>query len=1117
MRFKLVGAVLALSTALSALAAPSAPLGPVTNPLWLRQSAISPDGKQIAFTFQGNLYIVPAGGGTARLLVANGNHVAAPVWSPDGKLLAYAADLYGNNDVFLVSAEGGPSRRLTAHSAGETPIAFTPDGKSVLFSATRQDARASMAFPSPALGELYQVGIDGGRRPEQIFSEPAMAGRYNKAGSQLVYEDWKGYENASRKHHISPVARDIWLWDAKTGQHRKLTSTGGENRNPVWSADEKSVYYLSEKSGSFNVWKMPLDNPAATRQITNFTKNPVRFLSVAGDGTLSFGFDGELYTMAGDAATPQKVGIAVAADAMVPRVENLKLSEGATDMAASPDGSEVAVIVRGQVFVTSAEFGNTRRITEGPGQKRSVSFSPDGRKLLYACEVNGQWSLCESAIAGDKKAVPSFFNAPRVTTKVLLQDAHQNFQPRYSPDGKQVAYLQDRAALHVLDIASGKNRQVLSADFNYSYEDGDQWFDWAPDGKSLVVQFVDRNRWSAEVGVVSADGSGKLVNLTNSGYEDVHPIFARQGQMLLWASDRNGLHGNGGGARSDADVYAMFLTRAAFDRYQLDKAEFAQLKQREEEDKKDGDKKDEDKKDDKKAADKKDEKKDDKKGADKKDAEKKPEPPKPVVIEQEGIDSRTARISTVSGDIKDFAMTPDGEQLFYVVKTEDGHELWQVRLREKEGKRVASLPGGRIEAVSLVLDAKGANGFVMTGGKVQKFKVPGDDGNVKTEGVKFTAELRIDHAAERAQMFDHVWRQTYEKLYVSDMGGVDWAGYRKVYERQLPFVADGADFAELLSEMLGELNVSHTGSSYRPAPRGDATAALGLFYDPAHKGAGVKVGEVIEGGPLDLASAKLKAGMVIESIDGEAIAAGAEFDSMLNLKAGKQVVLEVLEPATGKHFEQTARAISLGAERELLYKRWVRQERALVDKLSGGRLGYVHVRGMDDGSYRQTFSDAMGRASGKEALIVDTRFNGGGNLHDELATLLSGKQYLEFMPRGQSLGWEPVGKWIKPSAVLISESNYSDAHLFPWTYKHLGIGKLIGMPVAGTGTAVWWETMQDGATVFGIPQVGFRAQNGDFMERALVTPDVVVPHDKAKLDAGQDLQLEAAVKSLLSK
>jgi len=1111
MRFKLAGAALALMTAYGSPALaemPGADLGPVTQPLWLRQSSVSPDGKQIAFAFQGNLYIVPTSGGAARLLVANGHHSTAPVWSPDSKLLAYGADVYGNNDVFLVAADGGPSRRLTSHSAPELPVAFTPDGKSVLFAAQRMDARTSMAFPSGAQGELYKVSIQAGRRPEQLFSTPALSGQMNKAGTELVYEDWKGYENAFRKHQISPVARDVWLWNAKTGEHRKLTNTGGENRNPVWSADEKSIYFLSEKSGSFNVWKMPVDKPEAAVQVTHFTRNPVRFLSIAGNGTLAFGYDGELYTLAPGATTPQKLSVTIAADTVVPSIESLKLSDGATGMAVSPDGSEFAIIVRGQVFVASTEFGNTRRITDGPGQKRSVTFSPDGRKLLYSCEQGGHWALCEASIVGDKKAVPGFFNAPRVTTKVLLEDGGQSFQPRYSPDGKEVAYLHDRAALHVLNLASGKTREVLSAEWNYSYQDGDQAYDWAPDSKSLLVQFVDHNRWGAEIGVVPADGSGKLVNLTQSGYDDIQPLFGRGGQVMLWLSDRQGLHGSGGGARSDADLYAMFLTRAAYDRYKLDKADYAQLKKREDEEKKDAAKKDDKKADDPKKEDKKVDKQDEA-----------PEPVKPVVIEAEGLDGRTVRLSQASGDIKDLAMTPDGEQVFYIAKGADGFELWQIRLRDKESKRVGSLPAGQGDEVNLWLDAKGGTGFVLAGGKVSKFKVPGDDGkgDVKVEPVKFSAELRVDHAAERAQMFDHVWRQTQEKLYVKDMGGVDWGYYRKVYERQLPFVADGPDFSELLSEMLGELNVSHTGSSFRakPGPQADATASLGLFYDDTYRGAGVKVSEVIEGGPLDLADAQLKPGMVIEAIDGTTIAAGAEFDTLLNRKADQRMVLDVLDPATGKRFEQLVRPISRGAENELLYKRWVNHERALVDKLSGGKLGYVHVRGMNDASYRQVYADALGRASGKQALIVDTRFNGGGNLHDELTTLLSGKRYLEFVPRGQSLGWEPVGRWTKPSAVLISESNYSDAHLFPWTYKHLGIGKLIGMPVAGTGTAVWWETMQDGATVFGIPQVGFRAQDGQYMETARITPDIQVPLDKTRLDRGDDDQLAAAVKSLL--
>ncbi len=1108
-----LAAALMLTTALATQAhAVAAPLGPLKDPLWLRYSAISPNGQEIAFAFQGNLFVVPTGGGVARLLVGNGHHSFSPVWSADGRSIAYASDTHGNFDVFVVDAAGGPSRRLTTHSAGDVPLSFTPDGKEVLFRASRMDARTNVQFPSGLMSELYKVSVDGGKRPTQIFTTPAMAGQFNSAGTQFVYEDVKGYESPWRKHHVSPVARDIWLYDAKTGQHRQLSSFGGEDRHPVWAPDEQSVYFLSEKSGSFNVWKMPLNQPEAATQVTRFTKNPVRFLSVAKNGTLSFGYDGELYTLAPGATEPQKVAVQIAADTRVDRIENVKLSEGATEIAVSPDGQEVAFVVRGEVFVASTEFGDTRRITDTPAQERSLSFSPDGRRLVFAGERDGSWNLYEAHLTGKKKDTPYFFSASNVPVKTLLKNGKENFQPRHSPDGKEVAFLEGRTTLKVLNIASGKVREVLPGAMSYSYADGDQWFDWSPDGKSLLVNFVDHKRWSNEVGLIDAQGKGPLLNLTKSGYEDNHPVFTHGGKAMLWYSDRMGLHGTGGAAQ--LDLFAMFFTQEAFDRFNLEKSEFALLKKQEEDkdDKKDGDSKDDEKKD--KVGDK-------KKGKD--DDEDTIKLPEPVKVEREGLEDRVVRLTPNSGPLRAAAMTPDGETLFYLVQTAEAYELWSLKPRQKAVKKVADFPAGKAErgepeGVDLQLDAKGENGFVLVSGGIKKFKVPKEEGEVKAEPMEFSAEMRLDRTAERQEMFEHIWRQTREKLYVADMGGVDWGYYRKVYERQLPFIADNHDFAEAMSEMLGELNVSHTGSGYHPhAKDADATAALGAFYDETYAGAGLKIAEVIEGGPLVNAKVTLKAGMVIEKIDGVAIAAGAEVDSLLNQKAGKRIELSVFDPAKNRRFEQVVKPIALAEQDELLYRRWVKTEREMVERLSNGRLGYVHVRGMDDDSYRDVFSEVLGRHSGKEALIVDTRFNGGGNLHDELVTFLSGKQYLEFLPRGQSLGWEPTGKWTKPSIVLMSESNYSDAHLFPWTYRKLGVGKLLGMPVAGTGTAVWWETLQDDTLYFGIPEVGFRDAKGEFMEKALIEPDIKVPHDPALLATGRDLQTEAAVSELLGK
>jgi C-terminal processing protease CtpA/Prc len=296
----------------------------------------------------------------------------------------------------------------------------------------------------------------------------------------------------------------------------------------------------------------------------------------------------------------------------------------------------------------------------------------------------------------------------------------------------------------------------------------------------------------------------------------------------------------------------------------------------------------------------------------------------------------------------------------------------------------------------------------------------------------------------------------------------------------------------------------------------DATAALGLLYDESKGGNGLIVTEVIEGGPLDRAESKVKAGVVIEKIDGVAISQENDWTALLNRKAEKNTLLSLYDPATGKRWEESTKPISFQDETSLMYKRWVKKMDAMVNKLSGGKVGYVHVQGMNDGSFRNTFDAVLGKNGDKEALIVDTRFNGGGWLHDDLLTFLSAKRYLDFAPQGNRLkDGEPAGRWSKPSCVVMSEGNYSDAFIFPYVYKQQGVGKLIGMPVPGTGTAVWWETQIDPTIVFGIPMVATIGKEGRPTENLQLEPDIRVPLSYEDFLNGKDAQIEAAVKEML--
>ena len=1042
------------------------------TPSWLRYPSVSPDGKTIVFTYKGDLYKVPATGGTASPLTLHEAHDFMPVWSKDGKSIAIASDRYGNFDVFVIPAEGGVAKRITFHSTNEYPYSFTNDNKNVVFGAARMDLPTNRQYPAGYMTELYSVSVNGGR-VNQVFTTPAEDVQFSKDGNKLIYHDKKGQENAWRKHHTSSVARDVWMYDFKTQMHKQITSFAGEDRTPVLLPGETAFCYLSEESGSFNVHRMNVSG-GKSEQLTSFRKHPVRFLTASNDGLLCFSYDGDLYIMKPGSAA-QKVTITILADARSTDQQVFRVT-GGSGMSVASNGKEVAFLYKGDVFVTSVEGGVTRRITNTPEEEVSVSFSPDGKAILYGSERNSKWGVYETKIV--RKEEPYFYASTLLNETPLLVNNNNNTQPLYSPDGKEVAYIENRNQLRIYNMASKQSRIVLTGDQLFPNGENDQYFQWSPDSKWLLFNYDIPGSAASEVGLVSADGK-KVENLTLSGYNDSRAKWILGGKAMIWFSNRDGLRGAAMSGGAQSDVYAMFFTQDAFDQFKLSKEDAALRKELEEN---------------KAKADT------SKKKATAKDS---------VIIEWEGLVDRKAKLTIHSSALGDALVSKDGETLYYLARFERGFNLWSTNLRTKETKMVVPLNAG---FATMAWDKEQKSIFLNSNSGMMKI----DPASGKQDRININGEMMVDTYKERLFLFDHVWRRTKNTFYTQSFHGIDWDSYKPDYEKYLPHIGNNYELSELLSELLGELNVSHSGSGFANMNHnGDATASLGIFFDYNHKGNGIKILEVIKGGPLDKAGFNIKPGAVIESIDGEVITAAKDVAEYLNRKAGQNTLIVVVE--NGAKRELTVKPITLGEENRLLYQRWVKRNAEEVDRMSNGQLGYIHIPGMNDGAYRSTYEEIMGKYFGKKGIVVDTRNNGGGDLVADLEMFLSGKKFMDYGTDKRLNGYEPNFRWTKPSISLANEANYSDGHCYAYMVKQSSIGKLVGMPVPGTCTFGGWEALMDSGIRWGVPSVGCKDVNGKYLENSPTSPDIQVRNEQEKVGVGVDQQLEVAVKELLKE
>jgi tricorn protease len=1059
---------------------------------YFTEPSLSPDRKEIAFVSGGDIWTVPSSGGVASLLVSHSANEARPLYSPDGKQLAFVSNRTGGGDIYVLTFASGELRRLTFDDGLDQLDGWSRDGKWLYFSSTAKDIGG--------LNDVYRVNVDGGtpmavsadRYTNEFFSAPSPDGATLAISARsIASSQWW------RKGHSHIDESEIWLLKtaaAGPGTYERVTQAGDAKEMwPMWSADGRTLFYVSDradngnKNGAQNIWTTT-PGRSSYRRLSDFTDGRVLWPSISYDGKeIVFEHNFSIWKLDTETGKSSAVDIQRRGAPAGPAIDHLRLSDSIAEMQLSPDGKKVAFIVRGEVFAASAaDGGDAARVSRSTGEEYQINWSPDSRKLVYA---------------SDRDGVPHLYLydfSANIETQ-LTRNTADDSSPRFSPDGKQIAFIRAAKDLCIIDAATKQERTIATAYLERPPIISERPFVWSPDSKWLAYVPVSDKAFK-NVHVVAVDGEpGKPVSFLANAFSNTLS-WSPDGTFILFDS----------GQRTESTQLARIDLIPRTPRFRED--QFRDLFREETP----------------------------RNVTPPTRPEPRPSPaesprelpspspatgateqgrpaPKPVQVVFDDIRRRLSLLP-VGVDVNEQTISPDGKWVAMVANAANQANLYIYSLDELArepavAKQLTSTPGFKTQ-VQFTPDSKEL--FYLENGRIGAVNLEG-----RSRSLAVAAEMDVDFSKEKMEIFRQGWTYMRDNFYDPGFHGANWDNVRTEYEPLIAGSRTPDEMRRLMQLMVGELNASHLGVSAPGGGNPASTGKLGLRFDRVEyeTNGRLKVTEVIALSPAAIQG--IKVGDFIVSVDGQTIDRRVNLDDLLSFKINRRVSLMVSSAANGSgRREVIVRPINAATERALLYRQWVEQNREYVARISNGRLGYVHMFDMGSGSLAQLYVDLDAENHARDGVIVDVRNNNGGFVNVYAIDVLARRGYLQMTLRGTSaapartvLGQRALER---PTILITNQHSLSDAEDFAEGYRTLKLGSVVGEPTAGWIIYTWNQSLIDGST-FRLPRMKITANDGTVMERNPRPVDFEVSRPVGESFTGKDSQLDVAVRELLKQ